>query len=174
MADPIKGKDYENYSGDLRRGILLHRKIDSFTDVHPTVYKSAHRLFKRFRHYNGVINDVFYDHFLAKNWTDYHNQNLDKYIAEFYDLIDNNFDRLPPQTQYLFPYMKKQNWLLSYKDTEGIEQILYRMSQRIKGGYELDKAIDELEAYYADYEREFTSFFSEIRSYVEQEKKRIK
>src|SRR5699024_9402759 len=128
MADPIKGSDFENYPGDFRRGIILHRKIDSFTDAHPIVQQSTHRLFEKFRHYNGVINDVFYNHFLAKNWKNYHSQDLASYIQDFYRLLEENFDILPEKIQNFFPYMKSQNWLLSYKDISGIEKILSQMS----------------------------------------------
>lgn len=173
MADPIKGKDYEKYSGDLRKGILLHRRIDTFTDSHPTTFKSAHRLFKNFGHYNGVINDVFYDHLLAKNWKDYHNLELSDYIEDFYRLIDNNFELLPERVQYLFPYMKAQNWLLSYQDIEGIEKILYQMSSRIKGDLKLNEAVIELREHYTEFENEFRDFFPEIKAYVAEEKEKL-
>ena len=32
MADAVKGKDYQNYSEGIQRGIILHRAIDTFTD----------------------------------------------------------------------------------------------------------------------------------------------
>jgi len=173
MADPIKGSDFENYPGDFRRGIILHRKIDSFTDAHPIVQQSTHRLFEKFRHYNGVINDVFYDHFLAKNWKNYHSQDLASYIQDFYRLLEENFDILPEKIQNFFPYMKSQNWLLSYKDISGIEKILSQMSARIKGDFCLNEGIDILKNNYSAYEEEFTLFFEEIQAYVLKELPKI-
>lgn len=173
MADSIKGKTYENYTGDLRQGILLHRRIDSFTDSHPIVFQSAHRLFEKYRHYNGVIVDVFYDHFLAKNWKDYHPQDLTDYVTGFYQLIDKNFNRLPPQVQHFFPYMKRQNWLLSYATIEGIEQILRQMSSRIKIDTNLDQSVVELQQNYTQFENEFKKFFPELEEYVKTEKKNL-
>lgn len=173
MADSIKGKDYELYSGDMRRGILLHRKIDSFTDSHPIVFQSSHRLFDKFRHYSGVIVDVFYDHFLAKNWKDYHDQDLGEYVQDFYKLLQDNFDRLTPKIQYMYPYMKSQNWLYNYKDIFGIETILFQMSHRIKGRVNLYDSIADLKKYYEEYEEEFSDFFPEIKAYVAEEKKNL-
>lgn len=169
MADPIKGSDYEKYPGDYRRGIILHRRIDSFTDSHPIVYQSAHRLFNKFRHYNGVINDVFYDHFLAKNWGKYHSQDLADYVQDFYELVENNTEILPEKIQYMFPYMKSQNWLLSYKEVSGIEKTLSQMSSRIKGP-PLNEAISILDQHYEDYENEFIAFFADMQKYVLKEK----
>ncbi len=170
MADPIKGKAYEKYSGDIQKGILLHRAIDTFTDTHPIVRQSAGRLFEKFRHYNGVIVDVFYDHFLAKNWKTYHPQPLADYTEGFYQLLATNLAILPASVQRFFPYMKQQNWLLSYRDISGIEKALRNMSTRIRGGYQLDDSIVVLNKHYAEFEHEFKTFFPEIMAYVRKKK----
>ncbi len=174
MADSIKGKDYKKYKGNLRKGILLHRKIDSFTDTHPLVQKSAHRLFKNYRHYNGVIVDVFYDHFLAKNWKDYSNSELREYVQNFYTLLGNNLDRVPRNIQHLYPYMVRENWLYNYRKIEGIKQILFQMNNRIRGDFRIHQSTEELKLHYLEYEKEFTEFFPQIQEYVQQVKKRLK
>ncbi len=71
IADAVKGKKHNLYSKEVQAGILLHREIDNYTDNHPIVRKSKRRLNKRYGHYNGVIIDILYDHFLAKNWNNY-------------------------------------------------------------------------------------------------------
>ena len=76
IADGIKGKKYLSYPASIQKGILLHRGIDSFTDSHPTVRQSTARLHENYGHYSGVIVDILYDHFLAKNWEEYHEQDL--------------------------------------------------------------------------------------------------
>ena len=71
MADSIRGHSYDVYPEEIQKGILLHRSIDSFTDMNPIYRQSKHRLHKKYGHYSGVIMDIFYDHFLAKNWSTY-------------------------------------------------------------------------------------------------------
>lgn len=71
MADGIRGETYKKYPVDIQKGILLHREIDTFTDAHPIVRQSTKRLHKNYGHYSGVIVDILYDHFLAKNWSAY-------------------------------------------------------------------------------------------------------
>jgi acyl carrier protein phosphodiesterase len=69
MGDFVKGKSYrQQYEPEIIKGIELHRSIDEFTDSHPVVTESKNRLRPTYRHYSGVIVDVFYDHFLAANW----------------------------------------------------------------------------------------------------------
>lgn len=173
MADSIKGKKYKAYTGDLKKGILLHREIDTFTDTNPIVHKSSHRLFKKYRHYNSVIVDVFYDHFLAKNWNDYHPQNLSEYVEGFYQLLEDNFERLPQNVQKFYPYMTAQNWLLSYADISGIEQILSQMSRHVKIDISLSESVRELEIFYEDFENEFRTFFPLIETHVERVKQKL-
>ena len=66
IADSIKGSKYLEYPIAIQKGILLHRKIDSFTDHHPSFRNSTKKLHQRYGHYSGIIVDIFYDHFLAK------------------------------------------------------------------------------------------------------------
>ncbi|HCQ75696.1 MAG TPA: DUF479 domain-containing protein [Leeuwenhoekiella sp.] len=162
MADGIKGKQYKNYRPQLQKGILLHRSIDSFTDSHPIVKQSTKRLHPKYSHYSGVIVDILYDHFLAKNWSKYSNEPLDVYVQNFYGLLRKNFTILPARIQKMMPYMIADNWLLSYATVEGISKILAQMNVRTKGVSKMNLAVAELEEYYEEFDAEFTSFFDEL------------
>lgn len=165
IADGIKGKKYKKYPLEIQKGILLHRGIDSFTDQHPTVRKSTRRLHENYGHYSGVIVDILYDHFLAKNWNKYHEVPLDIYVQNFYQLLRNNLEVLPARIQRLMPYMISDNWLLSYETVSGISKILVQMNRRTKNISRMNFAVIELEEYYTEFENEFTSFFSELQSF---------
>jgi len=166
IADGIKGKSYKKYPPQIQKGILLHRSIDSFTDQHPIVRKSTARLHKNYGHYSGVIVDILYDHFLAKNWNKYHKQPLEEYIQDFYNLLRTEFDILPPKIQQMMPYMISDNWLLSYATIQGISRILVQMNRRTKNISKMNFAIIELEQFYNKFEDEFTSFFIELKSHT--------
>ena len=163
MADSVKGNDYLDYVGDFQKGILLHRAIDSFTDANETYRLSKHRLHDKYGHYSGVIMDVLYDYFLAKNWSRFSTTPLHDFVHHFYKKLVENFDHLPEKTKKLVPYLIEQNWLESYQTVEGIEHILWQMSHRIKFKVDLSKAVTELELYYTDFEKEFFAFMDEIQ-----------
>lgn len=165
IADGIKGKKYKDYPAKIQKGILLHRAIDSYTDSHPTVKQSTKRLHKNYGHYSGVIVDILYDHFLAKNWKKYHTMPLDEYIQDFYELLRTNFEVLPLRIQRMMPYMISDNWLLSYATIQGISKILTQMNVRTKGISKMNFAVLELEEYYTEFEQEFTDFFDELIAY---------
>jgi acyl carrier protein phosphodiesterase len=165
IADGVKGKKYVQFPLGIQQGILLHRAIDSYTDAHPIVRKSTKRLHKKYSHYSGVIVDILYDHFLAKNWTQYHSIPLHKYTENFYNLINSNFDRLTPRIQKMMPYMIEQNWLLSYASIDGIGKILDQMNRRTNNQSKMNLAVLELTTYYKEFEEEFTLFFEDLKKY---------
>ena len=162
MADSIKGNTYKLFDDEITKGILLHRHIDSFTDAHPIYRKSKHRLHEKYGHYSGVIMDILYDHFLAKNWTSYSDESLEDYAANFYNLLQNNEAILTEKIKSIIPYMIEQNWLVSYASLTGIEKILYQMDYRTKHRVHMQEAMVELQAFYIDFEDEFFLFFDEL------------
>lgn len=163
MADGIRGSHYLEFPTAIQQGVLLHRTIDSFTDAHPTYRKSKHRLHERYGHYSGVIMDIVYDHFLAKNWAKYHDKSLEQYAETFYQSLINNYDLLTDKVKKMMPYMIKRNWLVSYATLGGLEMILFQMDYRTHHRAHMQNAIDELEEFYDDFEEEFTLFFEELR-----------
>lgn len=165
MADGIKGKHYKKYRKRLQIGILLHRHIDTFTDAHDTVRKSTKRLHPKYGHYSGVIVDILYDHFLAKNWNQYSEIALAPYVENFYDSLENHYDLLPERVQKMMPYMMTDNWLLSYASIEGISRVLHGMNRRTRNRSGMHQAVNELETFYDDFESEFTHFFEELRHF---------
>ena len=162
MADSIRGRDYQQYPERIQKGVLLHRAIDTFTDTHPITRKSSKRLHARYRHYSMVIVDIYYDHFLARNWKAYSNIPLEIFTDNFYRLLEENLEVMPETVQHMAPYMITDNWLLSYRELEGIHRVLKGLNRRtgLKSG--MDQAVEELEDFYGEFQTEFTAFFNEL------------
>ncbi|RKS50632.1 acyl carrier protein phosphodiesterase [Gillisia mitskevichiae] len=169
IADSIKGNKFRHFPDKIQDGIILHRALDTYTDKHPTVRESTHRLFDPYGHYSSVIIDILYDHFLAKNWSDYSNIPLYYYTQDFYNLLKENYEILPIKVQQFLPYMIQDNWLYSYATIEGIGKILYQMDQRTKNRSKMQFATKELQLYYPLFEDEFKRFFKEIITYSTEE-----
>jgi acyl carrier protein phosphodiesterase len=162
MADGIRGNKYKKYPLDIQIGILLHREIDTFTDAHPIVRQSTKRLHANYSHYSGVIVDILYDHFLAKNWAKYSEVPLDLYIENFYNTVNSHFEILPDRTKKMMPHMIAGNWLLNYASIEGIQEVLEGMNRRTKYVSGMNEATKELVEFYSEFENEFTLFFEEL------------
>ena len=162
FADHIRANRYAHFPTKVQKGVLLHRAIDSFTDAHPIPRVSSKRLHKNYSHYSRVIVDIYYDHFLAKNWGDYSERPLELFVDEFYDLLEKNYDILPVGTQRMMPYMIADNWLLNYAKMEGIARVLNGMNRRTNNKSKMNFAIVDLEEHYSEFENEFKAFFEEL------------
>ena len=168
IADSVKGKDYNNYSPEIKAGILLHRAIDYYTDTHPVVKKSMKRLNERYRHYDGVIIDILYDHYLAKNWTNYSEIPLELYVENVYSYLQENVEIFPERVKKLLPSMIQYNWLVGYASLEGIERVLNGMNKRTKGVSQMNLAIEDLNLNYKVLEEDFTLFFEDLLLFIEE------
>ena len=165
MADGVRGNKHLELHSEIQKGIILHRSIDTFTDAHPLFRQSTKRLHANYHHFSGVIVDVFYDHFLAKNWHLYSDEKLEDYVATFYESLDIHHELLTEKAQLMKPYMIQQNWLLSYRTIEGIEKILSQMDNRIKRESNMRLSVQELRVFYQEFEDDFTIFFNELRNH---------
>ena len=166
IADSVKGKVFETYPEEIQKGILLHRQIDQFTDQHPIFKQSCLRLDDKYRRYSGVIVDIYYDHFLAKYWEEYHEIELKKFVSEAYQLLIHNFKILPPRSKRILPFMITQNWLVNYSNFKDLKRVFRGMSRRTSNNSKMEEAIDELKKDYAAFEDEFRLFFPDIIEFV--------
>jgi acyl carrier protein phosphodiesterase len=168
IADSIRGNKFKHLPERVQTGIMLHRQIDTFTDAHPTVRQSTKRLHENYGHYSGIIVDIFYDHYLAKNWKTYSDTPLDVFVDNFYDLLEDNYEILPIGVQRMMPYMISDNWIFNYSKMDGIARVLNGMNRRTKNKSKMNFAILDLEEHYNAFEKEFTSFFEELTAFSKQ------
>lgn len=162
IADSIRGNKFKHLPPRVQQGIKLHRHIDTYTDSHSIPKISSKRLHVNYSHYSRVIVDIFYDHFLAKNWSIYSDIPLDVFVENFYDLLKDNYPMLPDGVQRMMPYMISDNWLYSYSKMDGIARVLNGMNRRTQNKSKMNFAILDLEEHYTDFEKEFTLFFDEL------------
>lgn len=168
MADGIRGKQFEHFPEDVQKGIILHRFIDTYTDSHDIFRQSTKRLHDKYHHYAGVIVDILYDHFLAKNWEKYSDEKLDRFVNRFYRALHENYPILTERTQDLMPTMIRENWLWSYHSVDGIQHILTQMDRRSKNQSKMQFATQELKEFYSEFESEFGLFFEDIKQQANQ------
>jgi acyl carrier protein phosphodiesterase len=173
IADHIKGNQFTHLSSEIQLGIKLHREIDTFTDAHKITRISKRRLHKRYGLFAGIIIDIFYDHYLAKNWSNYSAMPLDIYVNSVYQLLDHQKEILPEKTLQLMPYMIQYNWLYNYQYKEGIKSVLNGMNRRTNNKGQIDLAIEDLYQLDEDFEKDFQLFFEDLRIFSHQKIKQL-
>ena len=173
IADGIKREDKSNYKPSVIKGISLHKKIDYFTDRHQIFKRSSKRLTPNYRHYSLVIVDIFYDHFLAKNWNEYHHQSLDEYALSIYQILEGRHNELPLQSQQFLWYMKEYHILYNYSKLDGIEKVLQGLDTRTRFKSNMKASIKELKEFYFEFAHDFSEFFPQLVRFVEDQEEFI-
>ncbi len=166
IADFVKGKAKEDYPEGIRKGIELHRAIDDFTDHHPVTSMSKQRLYPTQGKYSPVVVDMFYDHFLAKNFEAYSEVSLSDFASNVYRIMQDNIMLLPEGVRQFLPYMIERNWLVNYASIEGISRTLKGMSKRVAFSNQMHTAENDLIQGYNDFENEFSVFFPELITFA--------
>lgn len=170
IGDYVKGKNYEKYAEEIKYGILLHRKIDAFTDSNPIVRLSKNLFAKKFHKYAGVLTDIIYDHFLSSQWKNFSNVPFHNFVNHAYEILLNNYNTLPIRVKQFIPYFVIHNWLEAYSTIDGLEKVLNRMSERTSLPKETEYAIDVLKYNYLKLQKEFNDFFPSLIDYVLEDK----
>ncbi len=169
IGDFVKGRNLsERFEKEIVMGIELHRSIDHFTDTHKIVQQSKKRLSAKYRHYSGVIVDVFYDHFLAANWADYHSLGLESFAQTAYSTLGDFEQILPDDVRSMLPYMIKGNWLLNYSKVEGVHRALSGMASRTPYESKMEQASVDLREQYEVFAADFAAFFPQLKDFAEE------
>ncbi|MGD8477947.1 MAG: ACP phosphodiesterase [Burkholderiales bacterium] len=172
LGDFVKGPlDHDDvvsrYGPQITNAIALHRRIDSYTDTHPVVVASRNRVSRQRRRFAGVMIDVFYDHFLARYWQEFHDEPLEDFTSGFYEILLRRHAELPERLQHMAPSMAQLDWLGSYAQVQSIDTALNRMSQRLRrrDNALLDSA-EELVENYIELENDFRRFMPEVCAFA--------
>lgn len=163
VGDFFKGYGFLKHNNELfKEGIVLHRFIDDYTDKHPSTLFSKKLLWNKYRHYSGVLVDIFYDHFLAKNWNSYSSETLNEFTRKTYTALSKHEELIPEKAKYMIDHMIKNNWFESYQSMEGIQRTLHGMSRRTKYVSGMELATQDLYLMHDEFEAQFQNFFPDI------------
>jgi acyl carrier protein phosphodiesterase len=170
LGDLAKGKEIDKLSYNLRQGINRHYAIDKFTDSHRIVKNSKRRIDRDYSRFSGILIDIFYDHFLAKNWHLYSETIFSEFTAEIYKSFQNYQEDIPQSARQIIQQMIDEDWLTSYQSFDGIENALKRIDNRIKlrmtNQISLVPAVSILEKEYINLEQDFHWFFPELQHHM--------
>jgi acyl carrier protein phosphodiesterase len=162
MGDHVKGPIDGRLSEELRRAVALHRSVDAFTDGHPVFRRSKRRLSGLYRHYAGILVDVFYDHCLAVAWARYGDEPLERFARRTYDDLRAKRHLAPEALRPLIDGMPRVELLTSYREPRGIERALGNVSRRLRRPNRLHEAWPALAALAGELAADFHEFFPEL------------
>jgi len=166
IGDYVKGSDWQKFPDDIKKGILLHRQIDTFTDAHAK-FREAKILFRaEFGLYSGIVVDFLYDHYLAKNWNDYSHLTLRTFAKRSHAVLLQNFRYLPIRIQGFLPFLIQNRRLESYATVGGIVEALKIMSKYTSLPAKSDFVAQIIQANNDYFEVNFREFMEELMKYT--------
>jgi len=128
ISDPLKGKAWENSSEDIKKGMEVHKIIDSYTDSHP-IFKQSKKRLKDKGLLKAVIVDFTYDYLLAKNWNKFCNIELNDFMNNFYKNVEKRKVDYPQRPKEIVSNMVSRD-LLNYQDLNHLKQAFIRLDRR--------------------------------------------
>lgn len=162
MGDFVKGPLADApYPPGIIRGLRQHRDVDSYSLTSPTVRTSKNRIDPAFGYFRAILIDVFYDHFLARNWEHHAQITLEEFAASIYRLLEEHEAILPEGLKRIAPRMIRHNWLVSYREVELMQRALKRLGERLSRKNPLAEGYAELLKNYDALEEDCTHFLYE-------------
>lgn len=167
-GDFVKGPLRGQWPADIEAAIQLHRRIDVFTDRHPLQQQARARFSPQQRRYAGIVLDVFFDHCLARHWSDYAHEPLSHFTGRVYRVLATERS-LPERLAWIAPRMAAQDWLGSYREFAVLEQVVQALDRRLSRPGLLLGSLAELERLYQPLVEDFHAFYPQLLAFAQAE-----
>lgn len=169
IADHIKLSETESFPELVKKGVIIHRKIDTLTDTHPLFIKNKRHFYNGFERYSGVLLDIYFDYLLAKNFHLFSDTGLSDYTQNIYTILHNNRHYLPDSSSRFLDYVLQNNTFFEYSKIEGIEMVLKHLSYRINHGIWLNESLPLFLEQEDKIETDFKDFMGDLMREIEKE-----
>lgn len=170
MGDFVKGNEKalrESFPSDVVDGVLMHRKIDKFTDSHPDFISAKMLLSSHVVRYAGIIIDVIFDHFLSKHWQQYGIDDLRSFCDQSYQTLEEHPEWHSQELKKRLPSLIKNDAIFQYQYNHGVEQTLQAIANRSKRNIEITDGYMDFIRNYDAFETIFHSFFPSVKTYAQ-------
>ena len=172
IGDFVKGKAWQQYPSGIRKGILLHRAIDTFTDQHPLVHQNVDRIRRFAGRYSAPVVDILFDHLLCNQWpTLVPDLDFDTFADWAYTSLDAALASMPEELQRRWPHMRAGRFLHGYRQREGLEWVLRQFAKRLMRPIDGEGLVASFYEEMADFSSDFQVFFSELDAHCRQFRK---
>lgn len=169
ISDFVKGKAQYSFSPGIRKGIILHRRIDEFTDSHHAI-KEAKEYFRPFyRLYSAPIVDVVLDHYLANDATYFREGELKNFTQNVYQTLNKYSAQMPSRFLLAFTYMQAEDWLFNYQYKHGIIKSIKGLVRRAQFLEDSSKAIELFNEHYSSLANCYHVFFEDVKFYAKEQ-----
>jgi len=166
LGDFWRGAPDRHWPAAVRAGVVLHRKIDVYTDSHAEVAGARALFAPPLRRYAGILLDVYFDHLLAAEWPRHGGEPLADLSARAGRLLQANRHWLPPRLNRFADYFDQAGLFASYAERDMIERVLGGIGRRLKHDNPLATAGPALWRRDAELRAAFARFFPQLVAFA--------
>jgi acyl carrier protein phosphodiesterase len=165
-GDLLKPRDFEQLEKKVVSGVMIHRKIDAFTDQHDKVGHLM-KLLRPFQgKYTPVVADVLMDFMLSKYWKDFHKSTVERFCQDKYKIVKKHLDLIPERLHPRIQRMLENHWLESCKNRQRMQATLHMLSMRASFENKIPEAMQAYDLHEEKMDELFLSFFEDLRSHI--------
>ncbi len=172
-GDFVRGADLSAYSPGIQLGIRMHRFIDRYTDHHPAAVEVRHLFKPPVRRFAGIVTDVVFDHYLARNWQAYSDASLPEHVAYVHASLAEHHSQLPLGLQRFAAFIEKEEVLEGNLNFSAVELTLARLSRRSKRFAPIADGAAVVLEHEAELMAAFNAFFPELLAAANQHREAI-
>jgi acyl carrier protein phosphodiesterase len=165
FGDYVKGSNLERFPVLVQHGIRLHRSIDNFIDTHPEVLALKRSLYEELPKVSGIAIDLFFDHLLARNWSNYHKTPYTEFLEQFYTHQITLMDVYSEEFLEFIQAMRTHNWLSHYPGSYGLMKSCEGVSRKLSFSNLLNTGADVFEKHEAKITQCFEKYMTDARIY---------
>ena len=165
-ADLIKGRIDGAVPPGIATGVALHRAIDRYADRHQAFRSCLGRIAAARSRYAGVIVDIFFDHCLARCWSDYSTVRFEVFVEHVCAQVERQADVIPVRDRARLERMLESRWLGLYATRTGLDMAFAGLARRARFGHGLREAAADLDRHYPTFESSFHELMPSLCEHV--------
>ena len=172
LGDFVKGEVPESLPAELRAGIRLHRRIDTFCNGLVDMKPSIARFDPELRRAAPVLLDIVADHCLALTWPRYADVALADFSSEVYAAL-RRFDAYVPDGGR--PFVKRMidtDLLARYAEPAVRDRALAYVLSRLRLAHLNTRLASLLDAQLPAFVEDFHGYFPKLQAFAAAERQR--
>ncbi|HRQ64930.1 MAG TPA: ACP phosphodiesterase [Xanthomonadaceae bacterium] len=167
LGDYWRGAPDPGWPPSLHQGVILHRRIDSFTDSHPDLLRARSRFAAPFRRYAGILLDVWFDHRLAIHGEALGVDDPALLQARLDAALQRYGAHLPAPALRFGRAVVRERRLEAYRDPAAVAQALGWLSTRLRHDNPLERGLEALQPLAPSLEEDFLAFWPMLKAHAD-------
>lgn len=170
LGDFIKGPVPDALPPELRAGVRLHRRIDTFSNHLPEMKVSVRRFGPDLRRVAPVLLDIVADRILAEAWGQYCDRPLPDFTSDVYSALALHDDHVPAAGRRFVDHMMATDLLARYAQPEPLARAARHVLERLHMEHLAEPFATLMDEQWEALVADFHVYFPHLQQFAAEEK----